>query len=119
MTLLASLSVAIVGLLHLGFAILEAFLWTTPTGRKIFRQSEKDAETTRVLAMNQGLYNGFLALGLFWSLLAPQTMAESLQLFFLGCVTVAGVAGALTASPRIFFVQAVPAIVSILLVLSA
>ena len=91
------------------------FVWTT-TGKKVFKTlPEHLFEPTKTLAANQGLYNGFLAAGLIWSLLiCDATWSKNVALFFLGCVLVAGIYGALTASKRIFFVQAVPAILGIL-----
>lgn len=116
MEILATLVVALVALLHLGFLVLEMFLWTRPLGLKVFRQSREAAEASRVLAANQGLYNGFLAAGLLWGL-ALGAEGTAIQVFFLGCVIVAGVFGALTASRQILFVQALPAAVGLALVL--
>ena len=107
MSLIAVVLIALVALLHLGFLVLEMFLWTRPAGLKVFRQSREKAEQSRVLAANQGLYNGFLAAGLAWSLLAQRV---DVAWFFLGCVVVAGAYGAATVNRRIFFVQAVPAL---------
>ena len=104
-------SIILVGFIHTGFMILESFFWTKPIGLKIFRHSPETAALTRVLALNMGLYNGFLAAGLFWSALAGNFVIAN---FFLICVTVAGVVGALTASKNIFFVQALPAILALL-----
>lgn len=116
MDIAAHLLVALVALLHLGFLVLEMFLWTRPIGLKIFGQRREAAEASRVLAANQGLYNGFLAAGLLWGL---ATGAVDVQVFFLGCVIVAGVFGAATASRAILFVQALPAAVALGLVLLA
>lgn len=110
MPLIANVLVALVALLHLGFLVLEMFLWTRPYGLKVFRQSREKAEQSRVLAANQGLYNGFLAAGLVWAICAQRV---DVALFFLGCVVVAGVFGAATVNRRIFFVQAVPALAAI------
>jgi putative membrane protein len=108
MPLIANTVVALVGLLHVYILVLEMFLWTTPRGRKAFGTTPEFAAATRVLAANQGLYNGFLAAGLFWGLaLGPAGLG--VKLFFLGCVAVAGVFGAATASRRILFVQTLPA----------
>jgi putative membrane protein len=112
MTTAAAVLAAIVALLHLYFLVLESFLWTHPLGRKTFRLSEADAATTRTLAMNQGLYNGFLAAGLVWSLV-PGPMSFPLRVFFLGCVILAGIVGAATVNRRIFWVQAFPAILGL------
>lgn len=114
--LLADIVVALVALSHIGFLILEMFLWDKPAGRKIFRQTIEQAAATRVLAANQGLYNGFLAAGLIWSLL-PSVHAEEIRLFFLGCVVIAGIYGAFTVNRRILLVQAAPAAIGLLLVL--
>ena len=109
MAMLASILVGFVGVQHVAFLVLEAFLWETPTGRRIFGQSKEQAAATAVLAKNQGLYNGFLAAGLFWSLFADVALAGPLKVFFLGCVVVAGIVGGLTANMRILAVQALPA----------
>lgn len=107
--------VAAVALLHLYFLVLEMFLWTKPLGRKIFRLTPEFAEASRALAANQGLYNGFLAAGLIWSLLAPHPFAFWLQIFFLTCVIVAGVYGAVTVNRRILWIQAAPAFLALVL----
>lgn len=120
MGVLASIFIALTALLHLGFLVLEMFLWTGPTGRKVFRMSAEQAEATRVLAGNQGLYNGFLAAGLVWSLLAPQPdFAFQLKVFFLVCVIVAAIYGAWSVKPRILLVQGGPAIIALLLTVLA
>ena len=85
-------------------------------GLKIFGNSLDKAKLTKVLAQNQGLYNGFLAAGLFWSLIAPETYAIALANFFLACVLVAGIYGGLTASKKIIYIQAVPALLALLAV---
>jgi len=108
--------VLLVALLHLFFLVLEMFLWTRPLGLKVFRQSLDKAEQSKVLAANQGLYNGFLAAGLIW---AAATGRRDVALFFLGCVVVAGIYGAITVNRRIFFVQAVPALAAIVAVVLA
>ncbi len=108
--------VGLVALLHVYFMVLEMFLWTTPFGQKTFGRSAKDQEQTASLAKNQGLYNGFLAAGLVWSFIAEPGMAHALRLFFLGCVLIAGVYGAATASRKILFVQAVPALLALIVV---
>jgi putative membrane protein len=113
MTLASSVLVAIVGLLHVYFLVLEMFLWTTPFGQKTFRRTAAEQEQSKVLAANQGLYNGFLAAGLFWSLICDPGQAFPLRMFFLACVLVAGLYGAATASRSILFVQAVPAAVAL------
>lgn len=116
MVLLANLFVALTALLHVGFLVLEMFLWTGPTGRKMFRMSEERAEATKVLAANQGLYNGFLAAGLFWSLLhSDPAVAFQLKLFFLVCVIIAAIYGAWSVKPRILLIQGGPAIFALVL----
>ena len=114
MTHLATTLIVLVAALHLFFLVLEMFLWTRPYGRKVFRQSREAAEQSKVLAANQGLYNGFLAAGLVW---AAATGQRDVALFFLGCVVVAGLFGAATVNRRIFFVQALPALLAIAAVL--
>ena len=115
MSLLANVLIGLVALLHVYFLVLEMFLWTRPLGLKTFRNTPEKAEITRVLAANQGLYNGFLAAGLFWGLFTGNRV---FKLFFLACVIVAGVFGAATAAPKIFFSQALPAIIALGLVLA-
>jgi putative membrane protein len=114
MTMLAQAVVVLVALLHLYFLVLEMFLWTTPTGRRAFGTTPEFAEASKVLAANQGLYNGFLAAGLLWGLSLGGT-GRAVVTFFLGCVVVAGVYGAITASRKILFVQALPALLGLLL----
>jgi putative membrane protein len=99
--------------LHVYFAVLEAVLWTTPYGRRVFGQTEEQAAATKVLAMNQGLYNCFLAAGLAWSLFAEPAFGIAIARFFLGCVVVAGIVGGVTASRKILFVQGLPALVGL------
>jgi putative membrane protein len=108
--------VALVAALHLFFLVLEMFLWTTPTGRRIFGTDPEFAERSKALAANQGLYNGFLAAGLVWGLIADDT---DVLLFFTGCVVVAGVYGAATVNRRILLVQALPGLLAFLAVLAA
>ncbi|MBA3850029.1 MAG: DUF1304 domain-containing protein [Opitutus sp.] len=111
----ATILTALVALLHAWFLVLEMFLWDTPYGRRVFGLTEEKARATKMLAMNQGLYNGFLAAGLVWGLaLGPPGAA--VKLFFLGCVVVAGVFGAATASRKILFVQAGPGALAFALV---
>ena len=113
MLMLAQILTALVALLHVYFLVLEMFLWTKPLGLKTFRNSPEKAETTRVLAANQGLYNGFLAAGLLWGLATAQW---NVVLFFLGCVLVAALYGAYSVNKRIFMVQGVPAIAALIAV---
>jgi putative membrane protein len=118
MTTAALVAVALVALLHLYFLVLEMFLWTTPYGRRTFGLTPERAAMTRSLAANQGLYNGFLAAGLVWGL-CPSVTGWAIAIFFLGCVIVAGVFGAFTASRKILWVQAVPGVIALALVLLA
>ncbi len=116
MILAANAVVALVALLHLYFLVLEMFLWNTPKGRRTFDLTPEFAAASRTLAANQGLYNGFLAAGLGWGL-ALGADGVAVEVFFLGCVIVAGVFGALTASRKILWVQALPGAVALALVL--
>ena len=110
MPLIAKVLIGVVALLHLYFLVLEMFLWTKPIGLKTFRNTPEKAEITRVLAANQGLYNGFLAAGLFY---AVATGSREFALFFLACVVVAALYGAYSVNKRIFFVQGGPAIAAV------
>ncbi|MFZ5549874.1 MAG: DUF1304 domain-containing protein [Pseudomonadota bacterium] len=110
--MLAAVLVALVALLHFYFLVLEMFLWDKPLGLKTFRNTPEKAELTKVLAANQGLYNGFLAAGLLWGLSLGVT-GSHIQAFFLICVVVAGLYGAYSVSRRIFFVQALPALLAL------
>ena len=114
---LAATLVALVALEHAWFLVLETVFWTKPLGRRTFRMTIERARDTAALAANQGLYNGFLAAGLLWSLVAgTPEQAFELKLFFLACVAVAGTFGAATVSRSILLVQAVPALAAILAV---
>lgn len=108
----ATALVALVAIEHLYILVLEMFLWTKPAGLKAFGLTPEFAEQTAVLAANQGLYNGFLAAGLIWALLRKDE-GTALRVFFLGCVIVAGVFGAVTAKPSILYVQALPALIAL------
>jgi len=114
--MLANVLVGLVAAIHVYILVLEMFLWTTPRGRKAFGTTPEFAEASKTLAANQGLYNGFLAAGLIWGLWLGPT-GKPVQLFFLACVIVAGVYGALTASRKILFIQALPAAVAMAAVL--
>jgi len=110
MRIAASALIIIVAALHLGFLVLEMFLWQTPFGRRTFRTTPETAASSAVLAANQGLYNGFLAAGLLWGLIFYGVGAgRAILTFFLACVIVAGVYGAATVSRRILLIQALPA----------
>lgn len=108
----ADIAVILVAALHLWFLVLEMFLWDQPFGRRTFGMTPERAAATKSLAMNQGLYNGFLAAGLLWGLFA----GDDVKIFFLACVVIAGVFGALTASRKILWVQAFPGLVALALV---
>jgi putative membrane protein len=116
MIFIANVLVAVVAALHVFFLVLEMFLWDKPLGLKIFRNTIEKARDSKVLAANQGLYNGFLAAGLVWGLLHPNlTFAFQIKVFFLLCVIVAGAYGAATVSRRILYVQAAPAALALVL----
>ena len=116
--LVANILVVVVALLHLWFMVLEMFLWTKPLGRKTFGLTEAFAQESRSLAANQGLYNGFLVAGLVWGIWLGAA-GGPVKIFFLGCVIVAGVFGALTVGRKILWVQALPGAVALTLVLAA
>jgi putative membrane protein len=115
MRALANLTVLIVALLHIGFLVLEMFLWQEPWVMQRFGTTPEQAATSATLAANQGLYNGFLAAGLIWSVFARDGLR--LKVFFLTCVIMAGIFGALTAKLSILYIQAAPAALALLLVL--
>ena len=116
MTLTANIVVGVVALLHVYFLVLEMFLWDRPAGLRAFGQTLEAAKASKVLAANQGLYNGFLAAGLVWGLMLGSS-GTNIKLFFLGCVLIAGLYGAATASRKILYVQALPAAVGLALLL--
>ena len=118
MSIISKILVGLIALEHIYILVLEMFLWTTPRARASFGMTAEFAEQTKVLAGNQGLYNGFLAAGLIWSQFAPPALAIQLAVFFLGCVLVAGIYGGATANKRIWFVQAVPAAIALAVVLA-
>ena len=111
MKTLADILIAFVALEHFGFMVLEMFFWTTPFGLKTFKQTPQQAQDSRVLAANQGLYNGFLAAGLVWPMLSSN---DSVKVFFLACVLVAGIFGGLTSKRTILYVQALPALLALI-----
>ncbi|MFJ9452701.1 MULTISPECIES: DUF1304 domain-containing protein [unclassified Herbaspirillum] len=115
MKLLADILVALIAVLHVWILVLEMFLWTKPLGLKTFRQSREAAEASRVLAANQGLYNGFLAAGLAWGLISGD---GAIKLFFVACVLVAGIYGGVTAKRSILYVQGLPALLALLALLA-
>ena len=112
--MLGTILIALIAILHVYILVLEMFLWDKPYGLKAFGNTLEKAQLTKVLAQNQGLYNGFLAAGLFWSLLAPTACAVAIANFFLGCVLVAGLYGAMTASKKILYIQAMPALIALI-----
>ena len=111
--MLANILIGLVALLHVYFLVLEMFFWNKPLGRKAFGLTPEFAEASKTLAANQGLYNGFLAAGLAWGICLGAA-GFSVKLFFLACVIVAGVYGAITVSRKILYVQAVPAILAVI-----
>ncbi|KHL96253.1 membrane protein [Paenibacillus sp. IHB B 3415] len=120
MMMVSLILVALVALEHVYILVLEMFLWTTPRAQKSFGTTPQFARETKSLAANQGLYNGFLAAGLVWSLLHPNdTFSVQLQLFFLICVAVAAVYGGITAKKSILLVQGLPAFIALLAVILA
>jgi putative membrane protein len=119
LTIATGITILIVALLHFYFLVLEMVLWTKPTGRRVFNLTPEFAEASKTLAANQGLYNGFLAAGLLWAAVAGLVGAAGhfgVQLFFLTCVIVAGIYGGATVNKRILIVQALPAMIALLLV---
>ncbi len=115
MEILATAMVVLVALLHIYFLVLEMFFWEKPLGLKTFGLEPEFAHASKTLAANQGLYNGFLAAGLIWGL-ALGANGDAIKIFFLACIIVAGVFGAFTASRKILFIQALPALIALILV---
>lgn len=112
--MIGKILIALIGILHVYILILEMFLWDKPQGLKAFGNTLEKAKLTKVLAQNQGLYNGFLAAGLFWSLLVGNPdFSRAIATFFLGCVLAAGIYGGLTANKKIIYIQAVPALLTL------
>ena len=116
MTTAANIAIGFVALLHAYFLVLEMFLWDTPFGRRVFKSTPEFASASKALAANQGLYNGFLAAGLAWGLALGEAGVQ-VKVFFLACVVIAGVFGAATASRNVLFVQAIPGILALALLL--
>ena len=114
MSSLANVVVALIALLHVYILVLEMFLWDKPAGLRAFGNSPEKAAITKVLAANQGLYNGFLAAGLFWGL-SLGAAGMPVKVFFLTCILIAGLYGAWSASRKILFIQAIPATIALLL----
>ncbi len=115
MPMIANIVVGLIALLHVYILVLEMFLWTRPAGLRAFGQTQEAANASRVLAANQGFYNGFLAAGLFWGL-SLGADGNGVKIFFLSCVLIAGLYGAATASRKILFVQAIPAMIGLVFV---
>jgi putative membrane protein len=113
---IANIVVALIALLHVYILVLEMFLWDKPAGLRAFGQTLEMATASKVLAANQGLYNGFLAAGLFWGLILGSN-GTGVKVFFLCCVLIAGLYGAATASRKILFIQGIPAAIGLALVL--
>jgi putative membrane protein len=116
MHLIANIAVIVVALLHVLFLVLEMFLWTKPFGRRTFGLSKELAEATKGLAANQGLYNGFLAAGLIWGVTSGGVRVTH---FFLACVIIAGIFGAFTAKRSILYIQAIPGMIALALLIAA
>ena len=113
MSMIANILIGLVALLHIYFLVLEMFLWDTPFGRKAFALTPEFSAASKTLAANQGLYNGFLAAGLIWGLCLGHE-GRHVDIFFLSCVIVAGLYGGWTVSRKIFFVQALPALLALI-----
>jgi putative membrane protein len=113
MALASQVLTGLVAALHIYFLVLEMFLWTSPYGQKAFGRTQAEQEASKVLAANQGLYNGFLVAGLVWSLIGGGAIALPVRVFFLACVVVAGIYGGLTASRKILFAQALPGLIAL------
>ena len=118
MFIAANIVITVIALLHAYFLVLEMFLWTKPAGRRAFGLTAEFAEQSKVLAANQGLYNGFLAAGLIWGL-SLGLAGFGIKIFFLACVLIAGLFGGLTASRKILWLQALPAVIALVLLLVA
>lgn len=114
MNLLANVFTVFVAMSHIGILILEMFFWNHPLGQRVFSMTPEVAASSEILAMNQGLYNGFLAAGLIWGLLAKRI---DVKIFFLSCVVIAGIFGSMTAKTSILFTQGLPALLALILVL--
>lgn len=108
----SNILIALIALLHVYILVLEMFLWEKPAGLRAFRNTPEKAAMTRVLAANQGLYNGFLAAGLLWGLWLGED-GKPIKLFFLICIAIAGVFGAATAARKILYIQTLPALIAI------
>ncbi|MCU7930573.1 MAG: DUF1304 domain-containing protein [Candidatus Thiodiazotropha sp. (ex Codakia rugifera)] len=116
MSTIANVIVGLIALLHIYILFLEMFLWDKPTGLRVFKQTREVATASKVLAANQGLYNGFLAAGLIWGL-SLGSGGNAIKVFFLCCILVAGIYGAVTVGRKILFIQAVPAAIGLVFIL--
>lgn len=114
MLTIVNIFIGLIAFVHIYILVLEMFLWDKPVGLRAFGQTQAAATASKVLAANQGLYNGFLAAGLFWGL-SLGAAGTSVKVFFLCCVLIAGLYGAVTASRKILFVQAIPAAIALIL----
>ncbi len=114
LTALANILITLIAILHIYICVLEMFLWDKPAGLKAFGHTKESAAASKVLAANQGLYNGFLAIGLFWGLSLGVAGAD-IKIFFLGCIFIAGLYGGFTAKRKILFIQAAPAALGLIL----
>jgi putative membrane protein len=116
MAFLSNILVGLIALQHIAFLVLEIFYWEKPLGRRVFGNTKEAAIASKTLAMNQGLYNGFLAAGLVWGL-SLGVAGLSIKFFFVSCVLIAGIFGGLTASRKILYIQALPALIALILLL--
>lgn len=118
MEFITSLLILFIALEHFGFLYIEMFLWTKETGRKIFGNTKEEAEKTKILAANQGLYNGFISAGLFFGFFHPNNeLGLQITLFFLVCIIIAGIYASFTAKKSILYIQALPAFIATILLL--
>jgi len=108
----ANIEIILIAILHVYILVLEMFLWEKPAGLRAFRNTPEKAAITKVLAANQGLYNGFLAAGLLWGLWLGDA-GTSIKIFFLLCITLAGIYGAATAARKILYIQTIPALIGL------
>ncbi|GGY88282.1 membrane protein [Cellvibrio zantedeschiae] len=115
--IISSVVIGLIALLHVYILVLEMFLWDKPAGRRAFGHSVEKAIESKVLAANQGLYNGFLAAGLFWGLYLG-VAGFDIKVFFLSCILVAGIYGGITAKRKILYIQALPALIGLALLFS-
>ena len=112
MAIITNIVIAVIAFLHVGFLVLEMFFWNHPVGRNVFKLTKEVSESSATLAANQGLYNGFLAAGLIWGLISGEF---SVKLFFLSCILIAGIFGGFTAKRSILYIQALPALLGLIL----